>query len=326
MRRANTAVRHERHPIPTVDEMLEDINGSKVFSKLDLRWGYHQIELDEESREITTFTTHEGLYRYKRLMFGISSASEIYQQVTGQVVQGLEGVRNLSDDIVVYGTDQADHDEKLAKVLDRLLERGLTLNREKCKFGLSRIVFLGHVISSEGIRLDDEKIKAVAETRKPMNSSEVRSFLGLANYCGRYIQNFSTTAAPLRELTRKNTVWKWAKRHQDAFDKLKQALISAETLAYYNPKAETRIIVDANPVGLGAIMSQKQADGSFKPVAYASRSLTDVEKRYSQTEREALGIVFGCEKFHITFTGSTLKYGRIINRLRIFSLRNQNHR
>ena len=136
-----------------------------------------------------------------------------------------------------------------------------------------------------------------------MNSSEVRSFLGLANYCGRYIQNFSTIAAPLRELTRKNTVWKWAKRHQDAFDKLKQALVSAETLAYYNPKAETRIIVDASPVGLGAIMSQKQGDGSFKPVAYASRSLTDVEKRYSQTEREALGIVFGCEKFHIYVYG-----------------------
>ncbi|XP_062568299.1 uncharacterized protein K02A2.6-like [Saccostrea cucullata] len=303
MRRVNTAVQRERYPIPTVDEMLEDMNGSTVFSKLDLRWGYHQIELDEESREITTFVTHEGLYRYKRLMFGISSASEIYQRVIGQVIQGIKGVRNLSDDIVVYGTDQADHNKKLTKVLDRLAEKGLTLNREKCEFGLSKIVFLGHVISSEGVKPDQEKIKAVSETRTPSNSSEIRSFLGLANYCGRFIPNFSTIAAPLRELTRKNTHWSWTKRHQDAFDMLKRALVSAEALAYYNSKAETRIIVDASPVGLGAILAQKQPDGLFKPIAYSSRTLTDVEQRYSQTEREALGIVFGCEKFHMYIYG-----------------------
>ncbi|XP_048774395.2 uncharacterized protein K02A2.6-like [Ostrea edulis] len=303
MRRANTAVQRERYPIPTVDEMLEDMNGSKVFSKLDLRWGYHQIELDEESREITTFVTHEGLYRYKRLMFGISSASEIYQRVIGQVIQGIEGVRNLSDDIIVYGTDEVDHNRKLTKVLDRLAEKGLTLNREKCKFGLSKIVFLGHVISSEGIRPDQEKVQAVSETRTPTNSSEIRSFLGLANYCGRFIPNFSTIAAPLRELTRKSTHWRWTQKHQDAFDMLKKALASAEALAYYNPKAETRIIVDASPVGLGAILAQKQPDGLFKPIAYSSRSLTDVEQRYSQTEREALGVVFGCEKFHMYIYG-----------------------
>ncbi|XP_055999587.1 uncharacterized protein K02A2.6-like [Ostrea edulis] len=216
--------------------MLEDMNGSKVFSKLDLRWGYHRIELDEESREITTFVTHEGLYRYKRLMFGISSASEIYQRVIGQVIQGIEGVRNLSDDIIVYGTDEVDHNRKLTKVLDRLAEKGLTLNREKCKFGLSKIVFLGHVISSEGIRPDQGKVQAVSETRTPTNT-------------------------------------------------------------------ETRIIVDASPVGLGAILAQKQPDGLFKPIAYLSRSLTDVEQRYSQTEREALGVVFGCEKFHMYIYG-----------------------
>ncbi|XP_062611303.1 uncharacterized protein K02A2.6-like [Saccostrea cucullata] len=303
MRRVNTAVQRERYPIPTVDEMLEDMNGSTVFSKLDLRWGYHQIELDKESREITTFVTHEGLYRYKRLMFGISSASEIYQRVIGQVIQGIKGVRNLSDDIIVYGTDQADHNKKLTKVLDRLAEKGLTLNREKCEFGLSRIVFLGHVISSEGVKPGQEKIKAVSETRTPSNSSEIRSFLGLANYCGRFIPNFSTIAAPLRELSRKNTHWSWTNRHQDAFDMLKRALVSAEALAYYNPKAETRIIVDASPVGLGAILAHKQPDGLFKPIAYSSRTLTDVEQRYLQTEREALGVVFGCEKFHMYIYG-----------------------
>ena len=128
MSQANCAVERERDSIPTIDEVLQDMNNSKVFSKLDLRWGYHQIELSEESREITTFITHKGLYRYKRLMFGISSAPEKNQQVIQQTLQGIEGVHNISDDIMVHGATHDQHDERLRKVMMRVRECGLILN------------------------------------------------------------------------------------------------------------------------------------------------------------------------------------------------------
>ena len=148
MRQVNTAVIRERYPIPTIEESLQDLNGAAVFSKLDLKWGYHQIELDEKSRELTTFTTHDGLYRYKRLMFGISAAPEIYQHTIQQVLHGLPGVKNISDDIIVFGKDKSEHDKNLHGVLGRLQERGLTLNSEKCMFSVPEITFFGFDISA----------------------------------------------------------------------------------------------------------------------------------------------------------------------------------
>ncbi len=150
MRQVNTAVIRERYPIPTVEESLQDLNGAAVFSKLDLKWGYHQIELDEKSRELTTFTTHDGLYRYKRLMFGISAAPEIYQHAIQQVLHGLPGVKNISDDIIVFGKDKSEHDRNLHGVLAPLQERGLTLNSAKCTFSVSEITFLALIFLPAG--------------------------------------------------------------------------------------------------------------------------------------------------------------------------------
>ena len=132
MRRANSAIERERHPIPTIEEVLHDLNGSTVFSKLDLKWGFHQVELDEKSREITTFVTHRGLYRYKRLMFGVTSAPGKYQKIVVDVLHGCEGVDNLTDDLIVHGCGIKEHDRNLHAVLTRLKEKGLTLNGDKC--------------------------------------------------------------------------------------------------------------------------------------------------------------------------------------------------
>lgn len=202
MRRVNEAIIRERHPIPTIDEVLTEMNGATVFSKLDLKWGYHQIELDRDSRSITTFATHDGLYRYKRFMFGISSSPELYQHVIQQTLQGCSGARNISDDISVFGRDTAEHDKRLDAVLKRLRDAGLTLNAEKCKFHMDKLVFMGHVLSSRGIGPDQTKVDAVREFREPLNVLEVRSFLGLVNCMGRFIPDLVTVADPLRRLTR----------------------------------------------------------------------------------------------------------------------------
>lgn len=303
MRRANEAVTRERHPIPTLEETLESLNGASVFSKLDLRWGYHQVELDDDSRDITTFSTHKGLMRYKRLIFGLSSASEIYQHTIQQALIGLEGVRNISDDIIVFGKDDEDHDRCLRSVIERLQSLNLTLNAEKCVFRTSSLTFFGFTISRDGVSADDAKVNAIRNAKTPTNVHEVRSFLGLVNYCARLIENLASIAEPLRELTRGDTPWRWEPRHQRSFDELRCALTSDKVIAHFVTGADTQLRVDASPVGLGAILTQT-VDGITRPVAYASRTLSAVERRYSQTEREALAVVWGCERFHMYLIGA----------------------
>lgn len=298
MRVANKAVLRERFPIPTVDDVLYDMNDSSVFSKLDIKWAYHQLELDEQSREITTFVTHKGLYRYKRLMFGVSCAPEMYQKVLSDVLHDCEGARNIMDDIVVFGRNVVEHDERLQKVLSRLQERGFTLNPEKCSFYMDRIHFMGVVLSGDGIGPSESKVKAVAEFRRPENASEVKSFLGLVNYSARFIPNLATINEPLRKLTKKGQPFVWGSEQEESFERLRGCLSDTETLGYFDKDAKTQVVTDASPVGLGAVLVQNR-----KVIAYASRALSDVERRYSQTEREALGLVWACERFHAYLYG-----------------------
>jgi len=297
MRRANEAILRERHPIRSVDEITQDMNGSKVFSKLDLKWGYHQLELTPDSREITTFVTHCGLFRYKRLLFGVSSASEQYQHEIQTTLAGIDGQENISDDIIVHGEDQAEHDKRLEKVVKRLGECGLTLNAAKCQFSMDKLTFVGMVLSEKGVSCTTEKVRAVTEAREPQTASEVRSFLGLVNYCGRFIPDLATVSEPLRHLTKQGTQFEFGMEQKQAFEELKRRLSNAETLGYFDKDAPTQVVADTSPVGLGAILTQHQKDGP-RVISYASRSLSDTERRYSQTDKEALALVWTCEKFH----------------------------
>ena len=297
MRRANQAVKRVHHPIPTVDELLQELNNSKVFSKLDIKWEYHQIELEKESRGITTFITHRGLYRYKRLNFGISCAVEMFQKVLQQILQSCEGVQNILDDIIVHASTQEEHDKRLENVLSVLQNKGITLNREKCMFNLPKLEFMGVVLSDCGVGPSDTKVNDVLNAREPSNASEVRSFLGLVQYSARFIPDLATISAPLRNLIRKNVSFTWGQAEQNSFDKLKQELASADTLGYFDKNAPTQVIADASPVGLGAVLTQKQGD-DYRVICYASRSLTDTERKYSQIEKESLSLVWACERFH----------------------------
>ena len=291
IRQANGAIVRERHPIPTVDEVLHDLNGCAVFSKLDIKWAFHQVELSETSRPIAT---HKGLFRYKRLMFGVSCAPEMYQRVIQHVLEGCDGVRNIHDDIIVHG-HTTDHDKRLEQAMERIQNRGLMLNKEKCKFHMSELEFMGHLLSAQGIWPSQTKVEAVTEARQPESAAEVRSFLGLVNFCARFIPDLAKVSEPLRRLIRKDVHFSWGKEQEVAFNELKKRLAKTETLGYFDSAAKTLVITDSSPVGLGAILVQEQ-NGEERVICYASRSLTDVEKRYSQTEKEALGIVWACER------------------------------
>ena len=302
MRQANTAIKRERLPIPTIDEVLEELNGSAVFSKLDLKWGFHQIELDESSRDITTFITPDGLFRYKRLSFGINSAPEKYQHIIGQILADINGVVNIADDLVVHGKDEVHHDAMLHQVLQRLQEKGLTLNEQKCSFKMKRVEFMGMLLSQHGIGPTEERVKAVTQARRPSSPSEVRSFLGMVGFSSRFIPDFATKADPLRKLTRDGEVFEWGKEQERSFVQLKRDLADSSILAYFDKDAQTRVVADASPVGLGAVLVQEK-NGQSRAVAYASRSLSPVERRYSQTEKEALALVWACERFHLYLYG-----------------------
>ena len=302
MRCANEAIIRERLPIPTVDEVLEELNGSTVFSKLDLRHGFHQVELHADSRDITTFVTHDGLFRYKRLSFGVNAAPEKYQHIISQVIVDIEGVVNIADDLIIHGKTVAEHDQSLHKLLARLEEKNLTLNGEKCTFGMGKVVFMGILLSKHGIGPTEEKVRAVKEATRPSSVSEVRSFLGLVGFSSRFIPDFATKAEPLRVLCRKDEKFLLGKAQEEAFNTLKEDMAGASMLAYFDRRAPTEVIADASPVGLGAVLVQK-VDGERRAVCYASRSLSDTERRYSQTEKEALALVWSCERFNLYLYG-----------------------
>ena len=188
------------------------------------------------------------------------------------------------------------------KPIEHLQECGLTLNAEKCLFNMDRVVFMGMLLSEKGIGPTADRVKAVLEVEEPKSASDVRSFLGLANYSSQFIPHFATLSEPLRRLTRKETPSEFGPEQKKSFECLKQKMAEACTLAYFDKNAPTKIITDASPVGLGTVIVHEQ-DGAWTPVCYASRSLTGFEQRYSQTEKEALGVVWACERFHVYVYG-----------------------
>ena len=303
LRKANEAVKRTRHPIPTLEDVMDKISNATIFSKIDLRMGYHQIELTDESRDITTFSCSKGIFRYKRLVFGLNSAFEQYQHIISDLLTNEKGITNISDDILIFGSTQTEHDRALERCLEILRQNGLTANQKKCLFRQKEIEYYGFKISAQGMRPIESKVQAIQNFAIPSNTKEVRSFLGLVNYLGRYIPHLATLTQPLRELTKKDQKFEWNQQTQKCFDALKDAVTSSTTMEHFKSNRETKLITDASPVGLGAILLQQNEHDEWRPVFYASRSLSKVEQKYSQTEREALGVIWGCERFHLYVYG-----------------------
>ena len=287
--RLNEAVLREQHTLPDIGQMLASLTGATIFSKLDCNSGFHQVPLDTESALLTTFTTPFGRYCYTRLPFGISSASEHFQKRMSRILEGLEGVMCLIDDILVHGKDKQEHDTRLMLTLQRIKAHGVTLN-SKCEFFKSEIKFVGHILSSSGIRPDPDKISAITNMPAPQNVSELRCLLGMVNHLSKFCRSLADISAPLRSLLHKDSVWAWQDVQQDAFNKVKAAISSAPCLALFDPSKLTMVSADASSFGLGSALRQQQPDGTWRPIVYASRALNETRKRYSRFEKECLAL------------------------------------
>ena len=220
-------------------------------------------------------------------------------------MEGIPGTINISDDILVYGKSQEEHDSNLNATLQRLKDRNLTLNKAKCEFNKSSVEYFGYKFSAEGISPDPRKVEAIKKAKPPSNPTEVRSLLGMVNFYA----GLTLILLPSHKLTKNNSKWNWSTTEQQVLDATKEKLTSETTMAYCDSESNTELFVDANPVGLGAILIQTP-HGQDKPsrvVSYASRALTPVETRYFQIEREALAIVWACTKFHLYLSATEFR-------------------
>ena len=300
-RRVNAVTKKDVYPLPRIDDILDTLSGTKYFSTLDLCSGYWQIQLDPDTREKSAFTTHSGLYEFTRMPFGLCNAPATFQRLLQTVLSGLEGKFCFVylDDILICSKSFEEHLQHLQQIFERLRKAGLTLKPKKCSFLRKQVIYLGHVISSSGISPDPSKTQKVRDYPEPTDVKKVRQFLGLASYYRRFIPDFAKIANPLHSLTKKGKVFQWSVKCQEAFDLLKQKLISAPVLSYpkFGPEEEFIVETDASILGIGAVLAQKQQDGHVHPVAYASRTLNPHEQNYAITELETLALVWALKQF-----------------------------
>ncbi|KAK3705767.1 hypothetical protein QZH41_000594, partial [Actinostola sp. cb2023] len=299
----------DAHPLPRTDDVLEVMSGAHWFTCLDLASGYWQMKVSEKDRPKTAFVTHRGQFQWTVMPFGLTNGPASFQRLMNMALNGLTWTHCLVyiDDIIIWSRSFEEHLHRLRLVFSRIRQAGLKLKPAKCQFLKQRVTFLGHVVSSQGIETDPEKTKAVVDWPVPVDVKELQRFLGLVGYYRRFVTEFSTTAEPLYRLCKKFTPFQWGSKEQMAFEELKKSLVSAPVLAYPNFSTDAgRFILDTDAsqqLGIGAVLSQLQPDGTERVIAYGSRSLNDHEKNYCTTRLEMLAMVTYIDHFRYYLLG-----------------------
>ena len=296
-RKLNAVTEKDAYPLPRIDDTISAFNGAQWFSTLDLTSGYWQVGMTEEAQKKAAFCLPGGLYQFKVLSFGLCNAPGTFERLMERVLAGLSWKSCLLylDDIIVYSRTFEEHVSHLGEVLDRIQEAGMKLKPSKCQLFCPEVSFLGHIIGRDGVRTDPTKTEAIERWATPRNVTDVRSFLGLCGYYRKFVHKFSEIAAPLHELTKKRAVFEWELPQEDAFQTLKEKLVTAPILSYPRDHGRFVLDTDASDTGIGAVLSQEQ-DGHERVLMYLSRSLTKEERRYCVTRKELLAVVYSVQQ------------------------------
>ncbi|XP_041940375.1 uncharacterized protein K02A2.6-like [Alosa sapidissima] len=303
LREPNKAIVVDGFPLPHMEEMFTELRGSTLFSTLDLQSAYHQVPLHKDSRSLTTFITHDGLFRFKRVPYGLASGPSCFQRMMSSILKDIQGVQCYLDDIIIAGPTAEVHDQRLTVVLQRIKEAGLMLNLSKCNIRQKELSFLGHTVSENGLQPDATHVTAVTQAPPPTDLPKLRSFLGLTSWYSKFIPGYAAVVEPLRALLRGSESFTWTPEAQKSFDTVKELIVNSPALSLFNPELPTVVTTDASDYGLGAVLTQMHPDGSEKTVAFASRTLTQAERKYSTVEKEALGCVWATEKWRTYLWG-----------------------
>ena len=263
-----------RHPIPTPERLMQKLSGGHGFTKIDLADAYNQIPLGPESQKRLALSTHQGVLLQIRLPFGISSAPGYFQQIMDQLLSDLPGVAVYLDDIQVCGFSASEHLSNLRRLLQRLSDKGLRCRLEYCLFAQPSVEYLGHLLSKKGVA-KGKKVNDVLRKPAPTNVSTLKSFLGTVQFYSKFLENLSTILEPLYRLTKKGVSWSWGKEEQRAFDVVKEKFCNDTVLAHFDPTLPIGIACDASEVGIGAVLFHRYENGGERPIANASKTLTE---------------------------------------------------
>ncbi|GJS88914.1 putative nucleotidyltransferase, ribonuclease H [Tanacetum coccineum] len=288
-RELNKLTVKNRYPLPRIDDLFDQLQGSSVYSKIDLRSGYHQLRIREEDIPITAFRTRYGHYEFQVMPFGLTNAPAVFMDLMNRVCKPYldKFVIVFIDDILIYSKNKEEHEQHLKIILELLKNEQLYAKFSKCDFWLESVQFLGHVIDNKGVHVDPAKVEAIRNWSAPTTPKEVRQFLGLAGYYRRFIEGFSLISKPLTKLTEKNKKYEWGTDEDEAFQTLKQKLCSAPILALPEGTENFVVYCDASHKGFGAVLMQRE-----KVIAYASRQLKKHEENYTTHDLELGAVVF----------------------------------
>jgi hypothetical protein len=304
----NEQLEDDGYKLPNVQDMFALLSHQggppTMFSTIDLAGAFNQLLLDDKSSQLLTLNTRRGLLSAKRLCFGVKTAPALFQRVMEQILSGIPGVMVFIDDILVATKGPVtDHTAVLKQVFARLSKYNVRLKAEKCHFFQDKLKYMGHMISAQGISPVEGKLDAIRKAECPRNVTQLRSFLGLVNFYGKFIDNLASELHPLFQLLKQDTPWEWSKQCDEVFCKVKEVISSKQVLVHYDPQKELILSVDASPYGVGAVLSHRMGNGQELPIEYASRTLSPAESNYSQIEKEGLAIIFGIKKFHLFLYG-----------------------
>ncbi|GJV15612.1 putative reverse transcriptase domain-containing protein [Tanacetum coccineum] len=288
-RELNKLTVKNRYPLPRIDDLFDQLQGSNVYSKINLRSGYHQLRVQEEDILKTAFRTRYGQYEFQVMPLGLTNAPAIFMDLMNRVCKPYldKFVIVFIDDILIYSKNKQEHEEHLKLILELLKKEELYAKFSKCEFWIPKVQFLGHVIDSQGIHVDPAKIESIKDWASPKSPTEIHQFLGLVGYYRRFIEGFSKIAKPMTKLTQKKVKFEWGDKQEIAFQLLKQKLCSAPILALPEGSKDFIVYCDASIKGLGAVLMQRE-----KVIAYASRQLKIHEKNYTTHDLELGAVVF----------------------------------